>query len=153
MARDPIPTWYFALVVVRKGDRFLLVHERKHGGAWNLPAGRVERGESLVDGACREALEETGVPVRLTGLLRIEHTLVRNGARVRAVFLAEPTADIQPKSIPDDESLGAAWVSLPELTALPLRAPEVAEILNFVASGAPSYPLDLIRREGDPYSG
>ena len=24
MARDPIPTWYFALVVVRRDDRFLL---------------------------------------------------------------------------------------------------------------------------------
>jgi 8-oxo-dGTP pyrophosphatase MutT (NUDIX family) len=151
VARDPIPTWYFALVVVRQGDRFLLVHERKHGGGWNLPAGRVERGESLVDGACREALEETGVPVRLTGLLRIEHTLVRTGARVRAIFLAEPQGSVPPKSVPDDESLGAAWVSLEELKTLSLRAPEVAEILKYVSAGASIYPLDLIESEGAPF--
>jgi phosphatase NudJ len=42
MSREPIPTWYFALVVVVSGDRFLRVHERKHGQLWYLPAGRVE---------------------------------------------------------------------------------------------------------------
>jgi hypothetical protein len=26
--RGPIPTWYFALVVVRRGHRFLLTQER-----------------------------------------------------------------------------------------------------------------------------
>ena len=51
MPRDPIPTWFFALVVVRQGDRFLLVHEAKHGQDWYLPAGRVEPGESLTDAA------------------------------------------------------------------------------------------------------
>ena len=31
VARDSIPTWCFALVLVKRGHRFLLVHERKHG--------------------------------------------------------------------------------------------------------------------------
>ena len=31
MTSEPIPTWFLALVVVRKGDRFLVVHEKKHG--------------------------------------------------------------------------------------------------------------------------
>jgi len=35
--RSAIPTWFFAVVVVRKGDRFLLVHERKRGQLWHLP--------------------------------------------------------------------------------------------------------------------
>ena len=41
MARTPIPTWCFAIVVVRRGDQFLLVQERSHGQPWYLPAGRV----------------------------------------------------------------------------------------------------------------
>jgi phosphatase NudJ len=69
MPRAPIPTWFFALVVVRQGDRFLLVHEAKHGQGWCVPAGRVEPGESLFDAAVRETLEETGVPVVLDGVL------------------------------------------------------------------------------------
>ena len=48
LARDPIATWFFAVVVVRLDDRFLLVHERKHGQLWYLPAGRAEPGETLV---------------------------------------------------------------------------------------------------------
>jgi phosphatase NudJ len=140
VSRDPIPTWYFAVVIVRRDDRFLLVHERKHGQRWYLPAGRAEPGETLQDAACRETLEETGVPIRLTGVLRLEHSLTAGGARVRAVFLAEPAGETPPKSVPDAESLGAAWVSIADLTAYPLRGSEVEDVLRYVAGGGASYP-------------
>lgn len=48
MAHSPIPTWYFALTVVRRENQFVLVHERKHGQLWYLPAGRVELGEKAL---------------------------------------------------------------------------------------------------------
>jgi phosphatase NudJ len=48
MARDPIPTWFFALTVVRRGQHFLLVHETKHEQLWYSPAGRAEPGEHLI---------------------------------------------------------------------------------------------------------
>lgn len=73
MAHTPIPTWYFAIVVVRWEQRYLMVQEVKNG-LWYLPAGRVEPGESLVAAACRETLEESGVAIRVTGLIRIEHS-------------------------------------------------------------------------------
>ena len=152
MARDPIPTWYFALVIVRKDGRFLLVHECKHGQLWYIPAGRAEFGEPLPAAACRETLEETGVPIRLTGLLRLEHTPILGGARVRAVFLAEPIDDTGPKSVPDSESLGAAWVSVAELAQYPLRGPEVTELLRYVEEGATVYPLTLLVPEDAPLS-
>lgn len=150
MAREAIPTWYFALVVVREGDRFLLVHERKHGQRWYLPAGRVEPGELLASGARRETLEETGVPVELVGILRVEHTPVPQGARVRIIYLARPVGSTPPKSQPDDESLEARWVTEPELAELPLRGPEVAALLRDVLAGAPVYPLSLLQLEGAP---
>ena len=132
MAREAIPTWYFAVVVVRKNDRFLLVHEREHGQLWYLPAGRAELGESLPAAACRETHEETGVPVHLTGVLRVEHTPVPGGARVRAIFVAEPSDDTPPKSLPDAHSLGAAWVSVGDLAKYPQREPEVEQLLRYV---------------------
>src|SRR3978361_2225007 len=107
MAREPIPTWFFSVVLVRFGRRYLLVHERKHGQLWYLPAGRVEPGETFAAAAVRETLEETGVPVRLPGLIRVEHLPGPVGARVRVVYVAEPTSDVPPKSVPDRESLGA----------------------------------------------
>jgi 8-oxo-dGTP pyrophosphatase MutT (NUDIX family) len=151
VSRKPIDTWFFALVVVRKGDRFLLVQERKHGQRWYVPAGRAEPGESLLEAALRETLEETGVPVRLLGLLRLEHSPLGREARVRALFLAEPMDDTPPKSHPDDESLQAAWVSLPELEDYELRGDEVEALLRYVAGGGAVYPLGLLRPEGSPF--
>ena len=105
MSREPIPTWYFALAVVRRGDRFLLVHEHKHGQLWHLLAGRAEPGEDLVAAACRETLEEAGISIRVTGIIRVEHSPRPGSSRVRVIFAAEPIDDAEPKSIPDEESL------------------------------------------------
>jgi 8-oxo-dGTP pyrophosphatase MutT (NUDIX family) len=151
LARDPIPTWYFAVVVARHGDRFLLVQERKHGQLWYLPAGRAELGESLAQAALRETFEESGVRVRLTGVLRVEHSPFPTHARVRAVFLAEPTDGIATKEKPDDESLRAEWVSVSELAKYPLRGPEVEQLITYVAQGGDTAPLTLIQEEGMPY--
>lgn len=152
MARAPISAWCFALVVVRRGDQFLLVQERNHGQLWYLPAGRVEPGETFAAAARRETLEESGVPVRPVGILRVEHSPGPTGARLRVVFLAEPLDDTPPKSVPDEESLGAAWVRLDELAKYPLRGDEVRELFVYVAAGGPVYPLSVLQAEGQPYT-
>src|SRR5688500_13615245 len=85
MAREPIPTYYFALVVVRRGQRFLLTQEKKYGETWSIPGGRVEVGESLQAAAIREVFEETGVPIALDGVLRVEHT-PGDASRMRVLF-------------------------------------------------------------------
>lgn len=151
MAREPIPTWCFAVVVVRRGDQFLLVHERKHGQLWYLPAGRVERGETFVAAACRETQEEAGLPIRVTGVIRVEHSPSSVGSRLRVVFLAEPTDETPPKSHPDEESLGAAWVRLDELNAYPLRGEEVRDLFAYVANGGFVAPPGFLQAEGMPY--
>ena len=151
VAREPIPTWFFVLVVVRKDDRFLLVQERKHGQLWYLPAGRVEPGERLVDAAHRETMEEAGIRIVLDGIYQVQHTPFPDGlCRVRVVFAARPRDDSPPKSAPDDETLQAKWLTLEELGALPLRGFEVFELLRAVARGAPVHPLALLVREGTP---
>lgn len=148
MARAPISTWFFVVVVVRLGDRFLLVKERKHGQRWYFPAGRVEPGETLAGAALRETLEEAGVHIALDGILRVEHSLIPDGARVRVLYTARPVDDASPKQQPDDDSLGAAWLRLSEIEHLPLRGSEVMRVLGEIAAGAPVYPLSLIAPEG-----
>lgn len=149
MARDPIPTWGFALVVVRKGDRFLVVHERKHGQLWYLPAGRVEPGETFEAGAVRETLEEAGVPIVVHGVYRVEHSPAPDGtARMRVIFAARPKDDTPPKTEPDEESLEARYVTLDELRTLPLRGAEVLRLFEEVAAGAPVHPLSVLGLEG-----
>ncbi len=151
MSREPIPTWCFSVVVVRRGDQFLIVHERKHGQLWYLPAGRVEPGETFEAAARRETLEESGVPVRCVGVLRVEHSPSAAGARLRVVYLAEPIDDTPPKSVPDEESLGATWVRLEELSGYPLRGDEVRELFEYVAAGGAVFPADVLQPEGMPF--
>lgn len=62
-----------ACVVEREG-RYLIVEERiGERSLFNQPAGHWERGETLIEGARREALEETGWAVEPTDLLGIYH--------------------------------------------------------------------------------
>jgi phosphatase NudJ len=148
--RDPIPTWFFALVVVRLGRRFLVVRERHHGQRWYLPAGRAEPGERLADAACRETLEESGVPIVVEGILRVEHTPLPDGsARCRVIFVARPADDVEPH--PTGDSLAAAWVTLDELDRLELRGEEVRDLFHHVAGGGAIHPLSLLAVEGTPF--
>lgn len=151
MSRKAIPTWSFVLVVVRLGRRFLLVHEKKHGQLWYLPGGRVERGETFVAAAKREAMEESGVPVVVEGIMRVEHSARTDDARMRVIFVARPADDTPPKESPDEDTLKAGWFTLAELRELPLRGEEVCDIFSAVENGAPIYPLSLLTIEGAPY--
>ncbi|HEY5922105.1 MAG TPA: NUDIX domain-containing protein [Kofleriaceae bacterium] len=144
MSRAPIPTWYFAMVVVRRGHRFLLTQEQKYGSTWSIPGGRVEPGESIVQAAQREVLEETGVPVRIDGILRIEHAASDNTARVRVLFVGTPIDDTEPKTVADEESLGAAWLTIDEVRTRKLRGAELRALLESVEAGRQVYPLDLL---------
>lgn len=146
--RDALPTYFFSMTVVRLGHRFLLVHERKHGQLWYLPAGRMERTERFEDAALRETLEESGVRVALDGVLRIELTPGPEYNRMRVFFLAHPIDDTPPLRAPNEHSLEAGWFTLAEAERLPLRGEEVREILGAVERGAPVYPLSLLQLEG-----
>jgi ADP-ribose pyrophosphatase YjhB (NUDIX family) len=57
-------------VAIIHSDRILLT-QREDFEIWCLPGGMVDAGESVASAAIREALEETGLVVRLTRLVSI----------------------------------------------------------------------------------
>lgn len=62
---------------VTKDDKLLLVEEAKPhiAGLLSIPAGGVEEGESFLDAAIREVLEETGFIVKPTSIASIENRI------------------------------------------------------------------------------
>lgn len=144
-SRDPIPTWFFVLVVVRREGEFLLVQESLRDHPWYIPAGRVEAGESLVEAAEREVAEEAGVPVIVDGVIRVDHTPFPEGvSRVRVYLTARPRDETPPKTTPDENSRRAGWFSLDQIKELPLRGEEALLLCQYVEVGAPVYPLEII---------
>ena len=67
--RNPFPT--VDIVLYRAGQGILLIERRNPPFGWALPGGFVDCGESAEQAALREAREETGLDVRLTGLLGV----------------------------------------------------------------------------------
>ena len=58
-------------------------------GQWNFPAGHVNEFENVTDAAVREVKEETGLDVKLKGVLPICETELRNETHVIIRFVAE----------------------------------------------------------------
>ncbi|KAH3759233.1 NUDIX hydrolase [Pelomyxa schiedti] len=128
-------------VVTPPNDAHSFVSVRERDG-WYLPAGRVDYGETFPTGAVRETLEEAGIPVNLEGILRIQHSFV-GFHRFRVIFLAHPADNTPLKTVPDEETLEARWVTTEELATKRLRSMEVLKIFKWVERGPPVYPLSL----------
>lgn len=111
-----------AAVLVVQAGRVLLV-QRAHPprrGAWTLPAGFIDAGESPAEAAARECLEETGLRVRVTGLLDViagsEH---ERGADFVIAYLATV---LDGTLSPADDALAAEWFSPDDLPPLAFAA-------------------------------
>jgi len=137
-----IDTYGFSLVVARKEEDFLCIREVR--GGWYLPAGRMTFGESFIDCANRETMEEAGIKLNLQGILRIEHIPSKVCQTFRVIFLATNQDDTTPKNVPDTSSLEAQWMTIPMAQYLKLRSPELLEIFKWTESGAKHSPLNYL---------
>ncbi len=59
----------FVYVIAFNGDRFVMVRHRER--AWEMPGGRLLKGETHEQAAVREFFEETGMSLELIGSIRI----------------------------------------------------------------------------------
>lgn len=100
---NPVPA---AAAAVRRGSDVLLCRRRiePYLGSWTLPAGYQEVDESIESTAIREVREETGLVVRLTGLLDVMTTTDDpRKAAILVVYLAEEVdGELQPGDDADE---------------------------------------------------
>src|SRR5262249_35679640 len=79
---NPARTHDVTLFILGADDRLPLIRKPQFAdGVWRPPGGGIKPGEDVVDGAVREALEETGLHVELERYLVATDAVFRNGGR------------------------------------------------------------------------
>ena len=134
--------------VVKKDNLFLMVEEYSGGKrVINQPAGHVEHGESLVDAAVRETLEETGWLCEIKYLINVSRWLHprNNETYFRFSFAAEPKVHNHEQAL-DDSIIQTLWLSYEEILSRQVnhRSPAVLEDISDYVEGK-TYSLDLIK--------
>lgn len=123
------------------GDGRLLLQQRAGEGTWGLPGGWMAPGESAHACAVREALEETGWAVEVTGLLGVytdpsTHTFTYpNGHRAQFVAIVFEARALRRVGASDRETAAQGFftpLALPERLHGPDR-----EAIHDALSGAP----------------
>ncbi|MQW93252.1 NUDIX domain-containing protein [Acinetobacter wanghuae] len=135
--------------VVEKDGKFLFVEEHTEGvthTVFNQPAGHVEAGETIIEAAIRETMEETGHTVEVTNLLGMytyTPPMFPDRTYYRFCFLATSIAH-DPHAELDTGIVGAVWMTLDELIeSARARSPLVIKAVQDALSGQ-KYPLSLI---------
>ncbi|XP_031564490.1 8-oxo-dGDP phosphatase NUDT18-like [Actinia tenebrosa] len=119
---------YIVSAVIIENGKVLMMKEAKKScrGLWYLPAGRLEKNESLIEGVKREVLEETGLHFEPTSLISVDNSRVLSWQRFN--FTGNVTGG-KLKTIKDEdkESMEAGWFEPQEVfsRSLPLRAPDI----------------------------
>ncbi|GJG85755.1 NTP pyrophosphohydrolase [Gemmatimonadetes bacterium T265] len=105
----------------------------RDAGAWTIPKGVVHPGEELLDAACREFREETGVEAR-PPYLPLGHVRQRAGKRVHAWAWegdADPDAATSNTTRAEWPRGSGRWLTYPEVDRYGWFAPDAArEKLN-----------------------
>ncbi|XP_035450335.1 8-oxo-dGDP phosphatase NUDT18 [Spodoptera frugiperda] len=121
-------TYVVACVIVNQSNEVLMMQEAKEScaGKWYLPAGRMEKGETIVQAAAREVLEETGLICTPTTLLVVE---TAGGMWYRFVLTGEVIGgELKTPARADKESLQAKWIS--NLQEISLRSNDIIHLIE-----------------------
>lgn len=137
--------------IVHCDGKFLFVEEFEYGKmTLNQPAGHLEKGETILEGAKRELFEETGIRAEMQALIKIYqwHAPRSNTDYLRFVFAVElpEQAEITPS---DPDIAGGRWLTFDEFQHY-IRQPGQAErnplvtqaVLDYLAGTR--YPLALL---------
>lgn len=129
--------------LIEKDGKFLLVQEAKEKcrGKWNLPAGRLASNETVMDGAKREILEETGCTVELTKILEIGNRIAENNIWLCIIFA---TTLLEENIVYDkNEILDVKWFSYEELLNMKNELRSYDLIINSISAFVYNKSVDI----------
>ncbi|MGB1906015.1 MAG: 8-oxo-dGTP diphosphatase MutT [Spongiibacter sp.] len=118
---------HVAVGVIRRDGRILLSRRAANthqGGLWEFPGGKLEPGETLLDGLSRELHEELGITVQPTDcapLIKIEHDYGDKQVCLDVCWVNDFGG--QPRGC---EGQPVQWVPIAQLNDYPLPAANAA---------------------------
>lgn len=122
-----------AVVIFNKNRDILFVHNRRYTLGhleWEIPAGKMDPGESSEDAARREAMEETGCQLKDLTFLCSQNPA--NGMSDALVHVFAATVDSEADVLDVDEILEKRWFSEEEYLKL-LRTNETRDGVSMLA--------------------
>jgi 8-oxo-dGTP diphosphatase len=123
-------------ILIFRGTEILLQHRAPwvhNGDTWGIPGGARDSHESVIEGAFREAVEETGID---TQLLTPLHTFTDDHSSWKYDTVIARAADGLVAHEVNDESHEVRWVDINHVSHMALHPsfakswPELQEILN-----------------------
>ena len=109
-------------IIFDSDERVLLIQRGKPpaAGWWHAPGGKLEAGESMVEGVRREVREETGLEVIIGPIMAVVERRQEGFHYVIIDFLARLADPAQTAIKPADDASAAAWVAENELNNYPI---------------------------------
>lgn len=116
-------------VIVKRKDRFLLLHRTEDVNVWEFPGGSIEFGESPENAAKRELLEETGIKARKIKLFDVSSAVYpdKKTMQICIFFFTEVGKKV---SVLLTEHKEHRWVTLKEMESFDNLALSVKSILK-----------------------
>ena len=132
--------------IVEKDNKFLMVEESLHGQKLlNQPAGHLDKGETLVEAAIRETLEESAWKVEITHLVEFSQWTSPNSDThfLRACFAGKPLEHFPNQEL-DEGIIRSLWLTRDEVeeNSHRLRSPLVLHYIDHYLKGK-KYDLDF----------
>lgn len=115
--RSTVGTVLVVAAVAEREGRWLLglrPVEKRHGGTWEFPGGKVENGETPADALHRELLEEMALDVTVVGRHRL--TIADPGSTFRIAFYEVSTSG-NAEALEHDR---VGWFTPREMASLPM---------------------------------
>ena len=124
-----------ALAVVLRDDQVLMVARGKepNRGRWGFPGGHVELGETGLEAAARELLEETGVTATPRHYLGNLDLIAWEGDRIAHHYLlvAVLCDYVDGEPVAADDAEDARWLTRAQMEDLPM-SPNVDRVLGWI---------------------
>jgi 8-oxo-dGTP diphosphatase len=122
-------------VSIVKNDEVLMIKENKPNtvNKWNFPSGRIEPREDILNAACREVKEETGLDIKLTNTTGIYNFISSLDNQVILFhFIGEVTGGSL--NLEEEEIIDCGWFKVIDLLNFNVNELREASVIKQIAN-------------------